>query len=163
MLNLPPASSGTQPIILFLCTGNYYRSRMAEEIFNHLAEQQGQKYQSISRGLAQNLSTIGNFGSISLYTVKSLESNGYPVQSRTRLPISVSIQDWESAALVICLNQPEHQPMVNKRFPQFAQRVVYWNVPDEGEMPVAEAFRLVQKNVKDLLSNLDASLLHRTP
>jgi protein-tyrosine phosphatase len=28
-------------IMLFLCTGNYYRSRFAELLFNHLAKQRG--------------------------------------------------------------------------------------------------------------------------
>ncbi|MGM4967020.1 hypothetical protein AB7714_26215 [Tardiphaga sp. 1201_B9_N1_1] len=27
--------------VLFLCTGNYYRSRYAEELFNHLARRAG--------------------------------------------------------------------------------------------------------------------------
>jgi protein-tyrosine phosphatase len=38
--------------ILFLCTGNYYRSRFAEELFNHHAERAGLYWVAQSRGLA---------------------------------------------------------------------------------------------------------------
>ncbi|MFX7063749.1 hypothetical protein ABTH87_19020, partial [Acinetobacter baumannii] len=39
--------------ILFLCTGNYYRSRYAEEIFNHAARRKGLRWRAFSRGAAE--------------------------------------------------------------------------------------------------------------
>jgi len=39
--------------ILFLCTGNYYRSRYAEEIFNHLAKREDLPWRAFSRGAAR--------------------------------------------------------------------------------------------------------------
>jgi protein-tyrosine-phosphatase len=38
--------------ILFLCTGNYYRSRFAEVLFNSVAGKMGLPWQAYSRGLA---------------------------------------------------------------------------------------------------------------
>ena len=38
--------------LLFLCTGNYYRSRYAEELFNHRAAPAGLNWRAQSRGLA---------------------------------------------------------------------------------------------------------------
>jgi hypothetical protein len=38
--------------ILFLCTGNYYRSRFAEILFNWHARQRGLRWTADSRGLA---------------------------------------------------------------------------------------------------------------
>lgn len=38
--------------VLFLCTGNYYRSRFAEYLFNHLAEQQTLEWRAESLGFA---------------------------------------------------------------------------------------------------------------
>ena len=35
--------------VLFLCTGNYYRSRFAEELFNHHAERAGDDWIAQSR------------------------------------------------------------------------------------------------------------------
>ena len=38
--------------VLFLCTGNYYRSRFAEVLFNSVAGKMGLAWQASSRGLA---------------------------------------------------------------------------------------------------------------
>ena len=38
------------PTVLFLCSGNYYRSRFAEIFFNWLAPQQGLNWRAESRG-----------------------------------------------------------------------------------------------------------------
>ena len=38
--------------VLFLCTGNYYRSRFAEILFNSVAGKMGLPWQASSRGLA---------------------------------------------------------------------------------------------------------------
>src|ERR1700676_5815762 len=38
--------------VLFLCTGNYYRSRFAEVLFNSVAGKMGLPWQASSRGLA---------------------------------------------------------------------------------------------------------------
>ncbi len=41
--------------LLFLCTGNYYRSRFAELLFNHLAAQVGLDWRADSRGVATEM------------------------------------------------------------------------------------------------------------
>ena len=41
-----------QQIVLFLCTGNYYRSRFAEAVFNSVAARMGLSWRASSRGLA---------------------------------------------------------------------------------------------------------------
>ena len=38
--------------VLFLCTGNYYRSRFAEILFNSVAGKMGLQWRASSRGLA---------------------------------------------------------------------------------------------------------------
>ncbi|WP_372478273.1 arsenate reductase/protein-tyrosine-phosphatase family protein [Nostoc mirabile] len=57
--------------ILFLCTGNYYRSRFAEHLFNWLATKQGLDWQADSRGLALERG-INNVGAISRYALEAL-------------------------------------------------------------------------------------------
>ena len=42
----------SEKTILFLCTGNYYRSRFAEVLFNSLADRMGMPWRASSRGLA---------------------------------------------------------------------------------------------------------------
>lgn len=50
--------------VLFLCTGNYYRSRFAEEFFNHWAEQYVLNWLARSRALAIERGKV-NVGPIS--------------------------------------------------------------------------------------------------
>ena len=37
--------------VVFICTGNFYRSRFSEYLFNALAKQQGLYWRATSRGL----------------------------------------------------------------------------------------------------------------
>jgi protein-tyrosine phosphatase len=57
--------------ILFLCTGNYYRSRFAEELFNHYAQRRGVNWQASSRALALERGWT-NVGPISRYAIEAL-------------------------------------------------------------------------------------------
>ena len=57
--------------ILFLCTGNYYRSRFAEIFFNWHAEQRVLAWRAESRGLALDAS---NVGPISRHTLAYLKT-----------------------------------------------------------------------------------------
>jgi protein-tyrosine phosphatase len=42
----------SEKTVLFLCTGNYYRSRFAEVLFNSVADRMGLPWRASSRGLA---------------------------------------------------------------------------------------------------------------
>src|SRR4051812_49894075 len=42
----------SEKTVLFLCTGNYYRSRFAEALFNSVAGKMGLPWRASSRGLA---------------------------------------------------------------------------------------------------------------
>ena len=54
-------------VVLFLCTGNYYRSRFAEVLFNHLARERGLRWRAESRGLDLAIG-VNNVGPISPHT-----------------------------------------------------------------------------------------------
>ena len=60
--------------VLFLCTGNYYRSRFAEELFNHEAERAGLHWIAQSRGLAleRGANNVGPIAPVVLHTLKGL-------------------------------------------------------------------------------------------
>jgi protein-tyrosine phosphatase len=127
---------------------------MAEELFNHYARQADLEFEAISKGLASKLNSIGNVGPIAPLAVSILETGGFPVRSRERWPQTVTDCDFQTAHTVIALNLPEHQPMVQAQYPQFAERVSYWNVPDIGEMPVDEALKLLQSQIQALITTL---------
>jgi protein-tyrosine phosphatase len=56
--------------VLFLCTGNYYRSRFAELLFNHLAAAKAAPWRAESRGLDPDPL---NIGPISRHTRRSVQ------------------------------------------------------------------------------------------
>ena len=60
-------------IVLFLCTGNYYRSRFAEEMFNFRAARYCPDWAAASRGLALERGA-GNSGPISVFAAEALRA-----------------------------------------------------------------------------------------
>jgi protein-tyrosine phosphatase len=115
--------------ILFLCSGNYYRSRFAEEYFNHLAATHGHDWRAVSRGLAADRPN-GNVGAISPLALAALREHGVMPAKAPRMPQQVTPDEFTAAALVIALKEAEHRPMVTTRFPEYADRVEYWTVHD---------------------------------
>lgn len=66
-----------QKIVLFLYTGNYYRSRFAELLFNHRSSQSDLGWEATSRALALDLGGQ-NIGPISPATLQALAQRGFP-------------------------------------------------------------------------------------
>jgi protein-tyrosine phosphatase len=112
--------------ILFLCTGNYYRSRFAEIFFNHHAEQRGLHWRAFSRGLALD---PFNPGPISRYTIERLVSHGI-LFDKHRFPLDVTRQDFDAAHHVVAVKEDEHRPLMHSRFPTILNRVEFWQVHD---------------------------------
>src|SRR5215831_4310176 len=71
--------------VLFLCTGNYYRSRFAEELFNHHALRAGLSWVARSRALAIEC-CINNVGPLSPFALKALEKRGLVAKDGKRSP-----------------------------------------------------------------------------
>ncbi|MDX1618732.1 MAG: low molecular weight phosphatase family protein [Balneolaceae bacterium] len=143
--------------VLFLCTGNYYRSRMAEELFNFWAGVVELEWQAYSAGLREDMSASPNEGPISGHAVRMLTTSGFPVSSSERDPRSVTEEDLESHELVICLHRSEHEPMLKKRFPGFGSEILYWDVPDIQHLEAEKAFQRVRRKVEQLVSILSTS------
>src|SRR4051794_6612830 len=119
--------SPSAPRILFLCSGNYYRSRFAELLFNHLAEQAGIPHRADSAGLEIECRTR-NPGPLSPHTIEALRERGIPLPSAPRIPRDVAADDFANADLVIALKDAEHRPMVMKHFPEHCARVEFWHI-----------------------------------
>jgi protein-tyrosine phosphatase len=115
--------------ILFLCTGNYYRSRFAEILFNHLAENAGISSRAESRGLATEKG-IFNVGPISAHTLARLKAAGIACDTTTRSPLQCTEADLAAADRVIALKESEHRQMLEERHPGWPDRVEYWHVHD---------------------------------
>lgn len=141
--------------ILFVCTGNYYRSRFAEMLFNALASRYGLDWRSVSRGITAERAK--NIGPISPLVLKRLKALGIPAEAKIRMPIQLGKTDLEEADLVIALDAAEHGPLMTRQFAQWADRIVYWNVSDLHLMEAEEALSQIENNVTALVQQLHAT------
>src|SRR5215467_9372486 len=102
--------------LLFLCTGNYYRSRFAEILFNSVAQRMGLPWKALSKGLALERG-VNNVGPMEVSAVKALEALGIgAAEAVARFPIQVTADDFTRADRVVALKQAEHLPLLRERF-----------------------------------------------
>jgi translation initiation factor 1 len=135
--------------VLFLCTGNYYRSRFAEILFNVVAERMGLPWRASSRGLALERG-IANVGAMAASARQGLDERGLrPTLEWDRLPMAVLPVDLESAELVVALKQAEHEPLLRERHPNWSGKLEYWHV-DDADGVLAE----IEREVHDLAARL---------
>src|SRR5881409_1047738 len=91
--------------VLFLCTGNYYRSRFAEVLFNSVAGKMGLPWKAASRGLTLERG-VNNVGPMAVAAITALEALGVrAAEAVTRLPAQVTSDDLERADRVVALKQ----------------------------------------------------------
>ena len=139
--------------ILFLCTGNYYRSRFAEKLFNDLATRQNLNWQADSSGLALERG-VNNVGAMSKYAVEALKQRGISITSEERFPKSPTAADFENFDLVIAVDELEHRPLMAERFPQWLESIQYWLIHDIDKTSPDEALGELEKKVGELVAEL---------
>lgn len=139
--------------VLFLCTGNYYRSRFAEHLFNDVAGANGLPWKAESRGLAAELGFF-NVGRMSSAALARLRMLGIPVGADVRLPIQVVEEDLSNAGRIIALKEAEHRPMVELQFPAWTERVEYWHIHDVDCASPEETLAGIEREVQNLAEGL---------
>jgi protein-tyrosine phosphatase len=137
--------------VLFLCTGNYYRSRFAEIFFNWHAPKRGLSWKATSRGLGLDSC---NVGPLSLHTMVRLRDLGIPLEGGQRGPLPLSAQDLESADHIVAVKATEHRPMIERRFPTWLERVEFWEVHDLDCAGPEEAMPCLEREVIELMTRL---------
>jgi protein-tyrosine phosphatase len=138
--------------VLFLCTGNYYRSRFAEILFNQLASQAKVPWIADSRAL--NITAGRNVGPISPYVVEGLRARGILLPPEVRFPKQVTQEDLRLATRIVAMKEQEHRPLLESAFPQWARRVEYWHVHDLDSSTAQEALAEIERCVSDLVARL---------
>jgi protein-tyrosine phosphatase len=139
--------------VLFLCSGNYYRSRFAEELFNALAKRAGLAWRADSAGLAVDHG-FGNIGPISGDALHFLGRRGIAVEPPLRYPRQVQASDLAGADRVIALNEREHRLMLDQQFPGWADRTEYWHIADLDQASPAVSLGAAERNVETLIQEL---------
>ncbi len=140
--------------VLFLCTGNYYRSRFAEIVFNRLARERGLDWEADSAGLNVDRGDYGNVGPLSVYTREACAARGWDVEKECRMPRQVGAEEFERADLVIAMKEAEHREMMERRHPEWAEKIVYWDVHDLDVVPDGGGLVEVERLVGELVNEL---------
>ncbi len=119
--------------ILFICTGNYYRSRLAEILFNYYSKMWRYPFWAESRGMVEKSGRVG----IAREVIDFLKQRGIPLlPNQERDAITVQIEDLESAGLIIGMCRDEHHALLAERYPRVLKilehehRIRFWNVDD---------------------------------
>ena len=140
--------------VLFICTGNYYRSRYAEYYFNALAVKQKLDWAAFSRGLATDLGD-GNIGPIAPRVIVRLHEHGIALDGEIRYPIQLTLADLQEADLAIALYEPEHRRYMQKRFPEWEDRITYWQVPDLDQISSEVAFPKIEEYITTQIQHIN--------
>jgi protein-tyrosine phosphatase len=138
--------------VLFICTGNLFRSRFAEAVFNHHAKQRRLGLRAFSRGLQTGMAK----GRLSLHTKRGLRERG--IKQRNTAPNRVQLRkaDLLSAHYVVALDRREHREMIAEQFPEWVDGVSYWNVPDLAVAKPENVLPVIEREVIKLIDCLSA-------
>ena len=119
--------------LLFVCSGNYYRSRLAEILFNHAAEAAGLGWRAESRGILK----AGDLKGMSEHATTFLQEHELGrLAEEPRDPLSLDVEDVTEADLIVGMCRDEHEPMINQKFLSLARalskagRIRYWQIYD---------------------------------
>ena len=144
--------------LLFLCTGNYYRSRYAEIRFNHLATAIGLSWRAASRGLAPD---PRNPGPLSVHTIAALTRLRLGFDDHLREPLLVTDDDFAAADRIVAVKEAEHRTMIELAFPARLKQVEFWHVHDLDCAGPDEALAELDRLVVALVDQLRAEKVGR--
>ena len=139
--------------LLFLCTGNYYRSRFAELLFNTMAAAHALPWQAFSRGVALEKG-VGNVGPMSALAINVLQALGSNLVGAERFPLQVEERDLQAADHIIALQEAEHKPYLQKCYPTWVNKVEYWHVRDGMPTPAYNPLHEIKRDVQRLIEHL---------
>lgn len=137
------------PSVMFICTGNYYRSRFCEIYFNHLTK--GKAAPADSKGLLAFRKI--NEGMISPHTLKYLDQIDLTT-GKLKFPEQMEAGHFQSGVRIIAMDEVEHRPMMQRDFPEFEDKIEYWKVHDIDFTDPSEAMPALKMKVEELVREL---------
>ena len=146
--------------VMFLCSGNYYRSRYAEILFNWKARTKGVGWQAYSRGLEID---DRNPGPMSVHTQAALGKLAISFDEHLRFPLSVTEADFRQANHIVAVKEAEHRAMLTRKFPAWLEQVEFWHIDDLDCSASEHALPQLDRQIDALLERLSQSLLRECP
>lgn len=141
--------------LLFICTGNYYRSRFAEGLFNHLCAAQPIGWRAFSRGLA--IHWVLENRELSPFTETEFARLRIDPRHSGERRVALAEADLQRSARVIALKHDEHHPMMREQFPHWADKIEYWGVHDIDFVTSDIALPQIDVKVRQLHTQLKAA------
>ncbi len=138
---------------LFLCTGNYYRSRFAELLFNNSATLRSLNWRGSSRGLGLDRGSR-NVGPMDKNALERLRTLEIAVAEPIRFPRQVSLDDLSAADLIIALDRAEHVPLIRDRYPGWENIPIYWDILDRPPTEAYDPLNEIATRVDSLIAKL---------
>ena len=130
--------------VCFVCTGNLYRSKYAEGVFNKLCiDNNTLNLRAFSRGLAvQHTSKYSHGESFTSPIRLALDSYDRIVEEEIPFcligPTNVMLTEYdcESSDVIVLMNHDEHMTKMKSRFPKFIDKVVSYKIGDKHYLPI---------------------------
>ena len=137
--------------ILFICTGNFYRSKFCEAFMENEGKVLKIPIRTMSRGfeisLADKVASI--YGETSPYTIQRLDQLGIDCGKVKKRRTPVSQHDINSNDIIVIIDKAEHSPyMENFDFPE--NRTVFWEVKDIADWTAKETLDELEKSCHKL-------------
>ncbi|NTW03672.1 MAG: low molecular weight phosphatase family protein [Oscillochloris sp.] len=145
----------THRTVLMVCTGNYYRSRYAELLFNALAPAE-LGWRADSRGFAPGPWNVGPVAPVVLERLRAADI--VPPVTHLRNPLRLCRADLEAADVLIALDAQEHRPYVAGLGHPWSQQFRFWVVPDLHEWTTERALRAIEHEVHALIAELASAV-----
>jgi len=144
----PATNQARYKHVLFVCTGNFYRSRFAEALFTKKSQDAHLDWRAISRGLKLVSSQHG----ISPIAKSELLKRGVPQQLCQGNPTPLTREDLDKSEYVVVMDETEERPLLEKLFPTCDNRKIhYWHIGDTGKMEASTACEAMTHQIEELI------------
>ena len=148
---VPEVNLSPKKQVLFVCTGNHYRSRFAAALFNQKVRDAHLPWRAISRGLNLMPSQLG----ISSLARRELIKRGVSAELCKGEPKALTEEDLENSDCIVLMNESEHRPMLEKQFPMYDDhKIHYWHIGDTGKVNPLKACQEMTQDVEELVRTL---------
>lgn len=139
--------------LYFVCMGNYYRSRLAEELAMHYAQQYGLEIAVDSGGLSSIPSPM-HPGPIAKETLNYLAQKQIESKTKDRYPRPCNKKAIETADFVILTDDDEQRYLFLGRFPEYEDKLISWHARDKKYDPGLRTLELIDIKTEALIKSL---------